>query len=108
MIYTAEQIIARLSNLAPDTRISVEYFTPTDFNGEFFPIEEHWNEIVDIIEKSSSEEYNRIWDNFADAKLDVLGGYLCEGCDTYDYTTDYTEMGNYCKYCVELDNEDNN
>lgn len=106
MATTAKDLIAKLSLLAPDTKVLADVWTPLDVqmsNTGFDILEEHWDEIVDIFEKNTRALYDKTWEEFADAKSDVLINYLCLGCDMYDYSVE----DEYCEYCREIDKEDN-
>lgn len=105
MAILVKDLIAKLSELQPDTPIIADVWTPLDINptGDFDVLEDHWNEILELFVKYSSNAYESAWEAFADAKTDVLINYLCQGCDLYDYTTSEVDGTPLCSYCQEVD-----
>lgn len=109
MFMTAEQLITRLSQLAPDTPVVGFVGAPDSLEGAygFIPTQSDWQKVVEAFATYSVDGFDQVWDAFADAKMDVLGDFLCCSCDSYSYTCKEDEDGSpTCADCFdsELDN----
>lgn len=105
---TVEQLVARLSTLAPDTPIVGFVGAPDSLMGQygFIPTQSDWQKIVEAFDSYAKIGFDQIWDAFADAKMDVLSDSFCWSCDSYSYTCEDVNGAPTCADCqaLELDN----
>jgi len=107
---TVEQLMKRLSQFAPDTKIVGFVGAPDNLMGKygFIPTEADWEKIIDRFSNYAGAGVDNLWDAFADAKADVLSEFLCWSCDSYSYTCE-SFMGNepFCATCHKIELDDN-
>lgn len=107
---TAQELINRLSTLAPDTPVVGFVGAPDSLMGAygFIPTQSDWLKIVEAFAEYSKIGFDQVWDAFADAKIDVLGDYFCESCNNYSYSCESREnIDIFCETCWSLELDDN-